>query len=122
MLSIFFAGKLVSDPVLRTVGDGARQVCNVRVVTRTSLKEGEGYHSEFIDVAVWGPRAQFVSQNFHKGSAIIIDGQIQQSKGFKRRNGEIGSSIEVETHDASFVPRDSQDSSESPDSEEDTPF
>ena len=125
MFPTAFPARIVADPVLRTVGDGTRQVCNLRVAVDTQAKDDDGtYHSEFCDVAIWGPRGKFVADNFAKGDGIMINGHILRTRLFSRKNGEPGASIEIEADNAGFLPRGPQtsESSVSDDSDDAPPF
>ena len=120
-----FPARIVSDPQLRSVGDGTRQVCNLRVAIDTQAKDDDGkYHSEFCDVAIWGPRGKFVSDHFSKGEGIMISGHILRTRLYARKDGTPGASIEIEATDAGFLPRGPQtsESSVSDDSDDAPPF
>jgi single-strand DNA-binding protein len=86
--------RLCADPRVNEVASG--KVANIRVASNYRTKVDGEWTSEalFFDVALWRS-AEAVEEYFHKGSPIIVWGELQErtwtdKDGGERRNLEIG--------------------------------
>lgn len=69
-------GRLCADPDFRQTTSGV-SVCRFRIaVNRNYSKDGE-QKADFISCTAWRQTAEFISRYFTKGSAIIVEGSLQ---------------------------------------------
>lgn len=97
------AGNLTRDVELREAGSST--VANISVAVNRSWKKADGTREEkvsFIDVAVWNKQAEFVAQYFSKGSAILIEGDME-SQSWKDKDGNDRTKIIVKAREVHFV-------------------
>jgi len=76
---VFLMGRLTRDPELRYTPNG-RSLCDfgVAVSRRFTTKDGEQRDETcYVDVTMWGRRAEVISEYFTKGSPIFIEGRLQ---------------------------------------------
>ena len=71
-------GNLGADPICNPVGDS--QVLNLRLACNESYKDRDGVRrdkTEWIDVELWGPRAEALAGMLRKGETIAVKGSIR---------------------------------------------
>lgn len=72
-------GNLDADPELRKLQDGT-DLLRLRLVTNHSFVNREGVREdrkEYHAVTVWGSRAEGLSRVLHKGSFLLVEGQLR---------------------------------------------
>lgn len=77
---VIWHGRLVADPTLRqTNGNKPVPVCNFRIAVDRDFKDKESGEkvADFFNCVAWRSTAEFVSKFFRKGSAIIVEGRLQ---------------------------------------------
>jgi single-strand DNA-binding protein len=77
--SISLTGRLTRDPELRHTGGGTA-VCNIRFAWTTRNKDASGEwadKSNFIDVIVFGGRAETCAQYLGKGDRMGVSGRLE---------------------------------------------
>lgn len=93
-------GRLCADPVMRQTNSGMA-VCSLRVaVNRRTKKDGQP-DADFINCTAFGNTAEFVCRYFTKGSAIIIEGRLQ-NKDYTDSNGVKHYGMEILLENANF--------------------
>ena len=79
---VILLGNLGKDPEVRHLENG-------NVVARFSLATNENYRdkdgqwqtrTEWHDITVWGPQAERIAQQLHKGSMVYLEGKITHRK------------------------------------------
>lgn len=72
--NITLAGHLARDIEIKSVG-------NDKTVAKTSIAVNNGYGDKkktvFIDITCWNKTAEFAKQYLSKGSAVLINGQLE---------------------------------------------
>lgn len=71
------AGRLTADPELKFTQSGISVTQFTVAVSRPKQKDDNTDTSDFISCVAWKQRAELVTKYFHKGSAIMVIGQIQ---------------------------------------------
>lgn len=71
------AGRLTADPELKTTQSGISVTQFTVAVSRPKRKDDNTDTADFISCVAWKERAELVTKYFHKGSAIMVIGQIQ---------------------------------------------
>ena len=77
---VIIAGNLTQDPELRQTQSGKSVVTFTVAVNRSVKNDDNTYRQEtdFIDCQAWDKRAEFLSRNFRKGSAVCVLGGIRK--------------------------------------------
>ena len=98
-------GRLTRDPELRSTGSGM-SVLSMRLAFNDRRKNSQTDQWEdvpnFIDVTVFGNRAEGLSRHLSKGSQIGVDGRLHWSE-WESQSGEKRSKIEVYGDNIEFV-------------------
>ena len=95
-------GRLVADPELRTTTQGTN-VCSFRIACeRIYSKPGEQRQADFVDIVAWGKTAEFITQNFQKGSLIAVEGRLQ-TRNYQDKQGNKRTAVEVVANNISFA-------------------
>jgi single-strand DNA-binding protein len=89
-------GNLTRDPEMKSLPSGAA-VCEFGVATNRTWKDKNGAKQESVDyhnIVVFSKQAEVIKQYLHKGSAIFLEGRIQNRSwdapdGTKRYKSEI---------------------------------
>lgn len=85
------SGRLTRDPELRSTASGM-SILNMRVAFTTRRKSGDAWEDKpnYIDAVVFGKRAESIEQYLTKGTAVMLDGQLEwrewESKDGKRQS------------------------------------
>lgn len=98
---VVLTGRLTHDPELRKTPSGVSVTRLGIAVDRKYIKPGEERQTDFIDVVAWRSTADFVSNYFHKGSMIAVDGSIQTNS-FTDKQGNKRKNVEVVADNVSF--------------------
>ena len=99
---VILMGRLVSDPELKTTGNGI-SVTSFRIaVERSYVKSGEERKADFFDIVCWRNTAEFVCRYFGKGSLIAVEGQLQ-SRTYQAKDGTNRYVVEVVADNVSFT-------------------
>ena len=70
-------GNLTRDPELKATASGAMVSHFTLAVDRDFVREGEQRQADFLNIAAFGAKAEFVNRYFHKGQMIAVCGRIQ---------------------------------------------
>jgi len=66
-------GHLGKDPELQTTKNG-KQVCKFSLATNERYNDED--HTTWHNIVAWGKQAEVISQYLHKGSALFVEGRI----------------------------------------------
>jgi single-strand DNA-binding protein len=91
----FIVGTIVTDPILRRVGE--QQVVKFRVASNSRRRTAEGEeagNSLFVNVNCWGRLVDGVSGTLSKGDPVVVVGHLYTSE-YDDRDGNRRSSAEV---------------------------
>ena len=90
-------GRLVRDPEIRRTNTGKA----VTSFTIACDKPGKDSGASFIECVAWEKTAEFVSNYFAKGSAIIVEGRLE-SRQYEAKDGQKRTVTEVVVSQAHF--------------------
>lgn len=93
---VFIAGRLTTDPELRTTPGGAH-VISFSVATNrvwTDKNGGRKEETEFHNVVAWGRQAEVVSQFSKKGGLILVEGRLQ-TRSWEGKDGQTRKTTEI---------------------------
>ena len=77
MLNVLtITGRLVADPELRATQTGV-PVTSTRIAVDRNFLSGGERETDFFEIVAWRGTAEFICNNFQKGSLISLAGRIQ---------------------------------------------
>jgi len=79
MNTVMLSGNLVRDPELRYVS-GSIAVVTVTVATSRKFTRSDGTKDEettFVRCEAWDTAAENIAENFRKGEAVLVEGQLK---------------------------------------------
>jgi single-strand DNA-binding protein len=99
----------LTDEVELKYSQSSTAIGNFSIAVNESYQDQNGNKIEkahFFKVSVFGKRAETISQYFHKGSRILINGSLVQDR-WQDQNGEKKSMVSIKLNDFTFVDRKS---------------
>ena len=96
------AGRLTADPELKATPSGIPVITFTVEVNRQKPKDGGEQQADFINCVAWRSTAEFITNYFSKGSAIMIVGAIQV-RSWTDQSGQKRYTTEVIASEAHFV-------------------
>lgn len=99
---VILVGRLCTDAEVKTSQSGTN-VCGFRIAVNrrfTNKQTGER-EADFFICKAFGNTAEFVSRYFHKGSLIIIDGEVRNNN-YEDKSGVKHYSCEIYANQVSF--------------------
>jgi single-strand DNA-binding protein len=103
---VCISGNLTRDPELRSTGSGMA-ILQLRMAVNDRRKNSQSGEWEdapnYVDVVVFGQRAESLSRFLSKGSKIIVDGKLRWSEWDDKESGKKRSKIEVVADDIDFA-------------------
>ena len=105
---VILMGRLTADPELKQT-QGGTSVTNFTIAVDRRYSKDEEKQADFISVVAWRQAAEFISKYFGKGSAILIDGELQ-TRSWTDQQGQKRYATEVVAHEVYFceVKKDSE--------------
>ena len=99
--SVSLLGRLCADPTLNTTTDGVKVTTFTVAVDRNRLNKEGKRDADFFEITVWRQSAEFVCNNFKKGSLIAVHGALR-SHNYEDASGNRRKVIEIVADDVSF--------------------
>ncbi len=102
--NVIIAGNLTCDPSFRKTKNGT-PVANFFIASNRKFKDNSGNWREnvcYIGVVAWYKLAESCYENIKKGSAVIVDGELQ-SRSWKNPDGTSHSVIEIKARRIQFL-------------------
>ena len=102
---VILIGNLTRDPELRYTPQGT-SVCSFGLAVNRKYKQAEEMKEEvtFINIVVFGKQADTSGQYLSKGSAVLIEGRLQERR-WETEDGQKRSKHEVVAQNVRFLPR-----------------
>jgi len=102
---VFLIGRLTRDPELRYTPSG-QAVASVRMAVNREYvsKEEKREDTCFINLVIWGKRAEVWAEYLKKGSLIFVEGRLQYRQ-WETQDSEKRSIVEVVVEDFQFLDR-----------------
>ena len=94
-------GRLTRDPELRKTQSGIAVATFTVACDRPRKKDAE-QQADFINVVAWRQSAEFLSNYFHKGDAVQVQGRIQ-TRTYDDKNGNKVFVTEVVAYNINFL-------------------
>lgn len=103
--NVIIAGNLIRDPSFRHTTTGGIPVANFSIASNRKFKDNSGQWKEdvcIIGVVAWYKLAESCHQNLKKGSAVLVEGELQ-SRSFKTEEGFNRNIIEIKSRRIQFL-------------------
>lgn len=97
---VILMGRLTADPELKETQGGAT-VTSFNIAVDRRYTKGEDKQADFITIVAWRQSAEFICKYFGKGSAILIDGELQ-TRSWTDQQGQKRYATEVVAHEVYF--------------------
>lgn len=102
------SGNLTRDPELRTTQSGT-SVLSMGVAVNERVKRGDQWEDRpsYVDVTVWGARAEALSKFLRKGLRVAVSGRLRQDRWQDKQTGENRSRLGIVADEVDVMtPRD----------------
>lgn len=102
--SVIVAGNLTKDPVFRQTSNNT-PVVNFHVAANRRYKDSSNQWQEdvcYVGVVAWNKLADSCKDRLKKGSAVLIDGELQ-SRTFKTEDGKNRTIVEIKAKRIQFL-------------------
>lgn len=83
---VIMLGRITKDLEIKTTPAGVSVLTFSIAVDRRYQEKGADRKSDFFNCVAWRNEAEFISRFFSKGSAILIEGELQ-NRSYKDKNG-----------------------------------
>lgn len=93
-------GRLCGDPELKQTNSGS-SVTSFTIAVDRKYNKGEEKQADFISIVAWRQTAEFICKYFDKGSAILIEGELQ-TRSWTDHQGNKRYATEVVAHEVTF--------------------
>ncbi len=110
---VIIAGNLTKDPTLRRTTNGT-PVTNFPIACSRKFKDNSGQWKEdvcYVGVVAWYKLAESCYENLQKGSAILVDGELQ-SRSWKMENGFYRNIVEIKARRIQFLNKKTEEAKE----------
>ena len=104
--NVLVAGNLTCDPSFRKTTNGT-PVANFFIASNRKFKDNNGQWREnvcYVGVVAWYKLAESCFENIKKGSAVIIDGELQ-SRSWRNDDGSSRNVVEIKARRIQFLNR-----------------
>ncbi|GJQ64293.1 MAG: hypothetical protein SCALA702_33460 [Melioribacteraceae bacterium] len=111
--SVMVAGNLTKDPVFRQTSNNT-PVVNFHIAANRRYKDSSNQWQEdvcYVGVVAWNKLADSCKDRLKKGSAVLIDGELQ-SRTFKVDDGRNRTIVEIKAKRIQFLNKFNKDDSE----------
>lgn len=101
---VILGGRLTRDVELRTLPSGTA-VANIGFACDRKFKKNDEWCAEpvFVDVAMFGKKAEVVARHFKKGDPIFVEGKLTFEQWDDKTTGDKRSKLRVIADDFQFV-------------------
>ena len=95
-------GRLTRDAELKYTNSG-QAICSFSVATNSRVKKGDQWVDEpnYLDVDLWGKKAESVNQYLTKGKLVAVNGDMRQDKWVK--DGQQRMKIRINANDVQLI-------------------
>ena len=103
-MNVSFFGRLTRDAEIKTGKSGAN-FTSFTVATNVRAKGNDGKaKAVFVDVTAFGKTGETICQYFHKGSRIVVHGEVQDISAWQGKNdGSLHANVNVTLNGFDFV-------------------
>ena len=101
---VFLIGNLTRDPELRYTPSGTA-IASFGIATNREWKSADGEKKKevcYVDINMFGRRAEVINEYFSKGNPIFIEGRLQFQQ-WETKDGQKRNSLRVVAEDFQFI-------------------
>ena len=101
---VFLIGNLTRDPELRYTPSGTA-IASFGIATNREWKSPDGEQKKevcFVDINMFGRRAEVINEYFSKGNPIFIEGRLQFQQ-WETKDGQKRNALRVVAEDFQFI-------------------
>lgn len=99
---VILMGRITKDLEIKTTPAGVSVLSFSLAVDRSYAPKGEERQTDFINCVAWRNNADFISRFFHKGSLILVEGELQ-TRQYQNKEGRTVTATEVIVSSSSFT-------------------
>ncbi|HLF94304.1 MAG TPA: single-stranded DNA-binding protein [Planctomycetota bacterium] len=103
--SVVMVGRLVRDPEMKYVANGA-PVCKFRIAASRRFTKSDGQRAEdttFVDVDAWRRLAEICGQFLKKGRQVLIMGSLRLDEWLDAKTQQKRSKLKIVARDVQFL-------------------
>lgn len=103
--SVVMVGRLVRDPEMKYVANGA-PVCRFRLAASRKFTKSDGQKSEdctFVDVDAWRRLAEICHQFLKKGREVLVMGSLRLDEWTDAKTGQRRSKLKIVAREVQFL-------------------
>lgn len=115
--TIIIVGNLGREPEMRYLPSG-QAVCDFSIATSKKYTSANGQKVEetiWVRISAWGKLAETCSQFLHKGSKVLVEGQLRPDPAtgsprvYTKKDGTVGATYEVTAQTVRFLSSKGED-------------
>jgi single-strand DNA-binding protein len=106
MNQIILCGRLCSDPDVR-YGTNSNAIAKFSIAVDRRFKRDGQPTADFFNCVAFGKTGEFVEKYFHKGSKILLSGEMQNNN-YKNKEGQMVYGFQVAVNNVEFAESKSQ--------------
>ena len=102
---VVLVGRLTRDPALRNTKASGTPFTELSLAVNKSVKQADGSYQKqvsFFDIVVWQRQAETCCQYLHKGSSILVTGELEQQR-WTSKDGQKKSKVKVRAERVQFL-------------------
>lgn len=102
---VVLVGRLTRDPELKTTKANGVPFTELSLAVNKSVKQADGSYQKqvsFFDIIVWMRQAETCCQYLHKGSTILVNGELEQQR-WTDKQGQKKSKVKVRADRVQFL-------------------
>jgi single-strand DNA-binding protein len=103
--NVLLAGRLTRDPELKVTRANAVPFTELSLAVNRSFKRDGKWSKEvsYFDIVVWKQQAELCCKYLHKGSSILVSGELEQQRWTDKSTGKGRSKITVRAMRVQFL-------------------
>lgn len=106
MNHVVLMGRLTKDPEIRYTNSG-KTVGSFSIAVNRRFKSDGQPEADFFNCVTFGKQAEFVEKYLHKGTKILLDGEVQNNN-YKDKDGVTHYSVSIIVDEIEFAESKSQ--------------
>lgn len=102
MNRIILMGRLTRDPEVRYGGEKNTAVARYAIAVDRRFKQEGQPDADFFNVVSFGKQGEFVEKYLHKGTKIVLEGELRNNN-YTNKDGQMVYSNEIVTNNVEFA-------------------
>lgn len=101
MNKVILMGRLTKEPEIRYANNGTT-IGKISLAVDRKFKQDGGPDADFFNCVTFGKQAEFVEKYLHKGTKIVIVGEVQNNN-YKDKDGNMVYSTQIHVNEIEFA-------------------